>query len=233
MKQPSGGRATTRGTRAFTLIEMLLVIGIIGILAGMLFTGGRLAVKKRTLARATAELRQIAAAIEDFKSKYNYYPPDNPNNTLVNPLYYELAGVSYTPTNTPVPGSPDRFDTLDKRTSLTAPQAFSVFGVSGFVNAAHPGKAPPKSPFQPRGNQVAKVVSNTVPPTTFEMLIAPGKGTNGLADVDGKEINPWRYQSTAPAHNTRSFDLWADIEINDQVFRVCNWNNTPQLLYSK
>ncbi len=65
-----------RARRAFTLVELLTVIVIIGILAGLITAA---AVRGRTRARVVAiksEITQLAMACEAYKQKYGEYPPD-------------------------------------------------------------------------------------------------------------------------------------------------------------
>ena len=60
--------------RAFTLIELLAVIAIVGILAAILIpttSSARTAAKK---ARTRAQFSQWGAAIEAFRQEYGYYP---------------------------------------------------------------------------------------------------------------------------------------------------------------
>lgn len=59
---------------AFTLIELLTVIAIIGILASILIpTVGRVR-EQANIATSKARLSQYMSAIESFKGEYNYYP---------------------------------------------------------------------------------------------------------------------------------------------------------------
>ena len=84
--RPNHGRTETRKRcRAFTLIELLTVIAIIGILAGILIptvSGVRRSADK---ARTRVMFNQWAAAIEAFRSEYGYYPAFDTTN-LVNPV---------------------------------------------------------------------------------------------------------------------------------------------------
>lgn len=60
--------------RAFTLIEMLVVIAIIGILAGLLFPAIRGAIVRGKVAQAQADVRAIEAAIRQYYTEYGKLP---------------------------------------------------------------------------------------------------------------------------------------------------------------
>jgi prepilin-type N-terminal cleavage/methylation domain-containing protein len=71
-----------RPTRsAFTLVELLMVIVIIGLLAALLATALSGARIKAIDARMTAEINQLDAAIKSHREKYGAFPPDF-NNTV-------------------------------------------------------------------------------------------------------------------------------------------------------
>jgi len=61
-------------TRAFTLIELLTVIAIIGILAGILIPTVGLVKQNATIATSKARISQYLSAIQSFKGEYSYYP---------------------------------------------------------------------------------------------------------------------------------------------------------------
>ena len=42
-----------------------------------------------------------------------------------------------------------------------------------------------------------------------------------------QKINPWRYNSSNPVHNPKSFDLWIDVLIAGKTNRICNWSAQP------
>ena len=71
-------------SRAFTLLELLAVIAVIGILAALLFPGLRSARVATNRAKTRVQFNQWAAAIEGFRGEYGYYPVFHPSN-LVNP----------------------------------------------------------------------------------------------------------------------------------------------------
>lgn len=71
MKQTAKRGAYQQG---MTLIEVLVVIAIIGILAGMLFPALAAAKRKAQVAKARKEIQDMKLAIEAFKSQYSIWP---------------------------------------------------------------------------------------------------------------------------------------------------------------
>jgi len=63
---------------AFTLIELILVVGIIMVLAGLVLTTVGYARKKGARARAETEIAAMSAACENYKADNAVYPRDNP-----------------------------------------------------------------------------------------------------------------------------------------------------------
>jgi prepilin-type N-terminal cleavage/methylation domain-containing protein len=76
-------------SRAFTLIELLCVLAIVGALCGLLFPGFASARRAASAAKTRALFAQWTAALEAFRGEYGFYPDFAPDH-LVN------AGVSTT-----------------------------------------------------------------------------------------------------------------------------------------
>jgi prepilin-type N-terminal cleavage/methylation domain-containing protein len=62
---------------AFTLIELLIVIVVIGVLAGMSFKLVRLAARKADKAATTTKLEKVSDALNEFSAEFGIYPPVN------------------------------------------------------------------------------------------------------------------------------------------------------------
>lgn len=75
-----------RRTRlAFTLIELLIVIAIIGVLAGLIAAAAVNALRASRRAQTTLEIKNMSGAIENFKNDYGAYPPNGMNPLPQNP----------------------------------------------------------------------------------------------------------------------------------------------------
>ena len=86
------------GARGFTLLELLVVIGIIAILAGIVLGVGRRASESGKIARAKAEMAALSTALEAYKSQYGDYPQTNNADRLLQSLIGRLGptGVATT-----------------------------------------------------------------------------------------------------------------------------------------
>ena len=202
---PGPWRRSGLSGSGFTLIELLVVIAVIGILAAMILTlGGPMAEAK---ARKTARvyLHQLSTAIESYKGKKGFYPPDDPYNNAsslyyTNSLYYELTGTD-----------------LDKATALEA------FGVGGILNSrAIAGEA---IDFIALSNDRTVQTIRLGSGRQVQVLGVPLKSPLGGAF---EVFAPWEYRlSTStngpPLHNPNTYDLWVRLQVGNKVITVGNW----------
>ena len=78
-------------SKAFTLIEMLVVMAVIAILAAILLSLNGLVQKKAALARAEGEITAMSTACQSYKADFGVYPQDDnaaadPDTVLLCPL---------------------------------------------------------------------------------------------------------------------------------------------------
>ena len=77
--------------RAFTLVELLVVIVVIAILAAITLNIAGGVNQKATMDKARAEIAAISNALEQYKSVNDTYPPAGTSNTvpldLIEPFY--------------------------------------------------------------------------------------------------------------------------------------------------
>jgi prepilin-type N-terminal cleavage/methylation domain-containing protein len=73
---------------AFTLIELVVVVTVITILAGLVLSTAGYARKKGARARAETEIAAMSAAIESYKADNGVYP----NNGITNTLNAQTSG---------------------------------------------------------------------------------------------------------------------------------------------
>ncbi|MBN1477074.1 prepilin-type N-terminal cleavage/methylation domain-containing protein [Candidatus Sumerlaeota bacterium] len=69
--------------RAFTLIELLIVVAIIAILAGIALPNFLEAQARAKVSRSLADMRSIATAIEAYRVDHNQYPAENYDTPLL------------------------------------------------------------------------------------------------------------------------------------------------------
>jgi prepilin-type N-terminal cleavage/methylation domain-containing protein len=209
---PKGGIPT--GYRAFSLIEMLVVIAIIGMLAAILLGVLPGVMHRKVMARVQTELTQLQNAIDYYKEKNGFYPPDNttiPKDLALRrpPLFYELVGTTHNGNNySPLNGEP----------SLSSAEITNVFGALGFVNSGEAGEV---QNFYPtlKSSQYEGDPSKT----NVLYLTVPAKGPDG-------EFNTWRYivakpnpGPVYPTNNPTSYDLWAEVAHGGTIHVIGNW----------
>ena len=226
--------STLNQLHAFTLIELLVVMGIIGALAAMLLAVVGGVKKKQYVYNTQAEMAKIETAIERYKAAYGVYPPSSPappTSVLVNPLYYELEGTVYNPTN-----SPPTYTTLDGTPpALTVTYVQSAFGLGGFVNCTKPGTGEDTAAARSfisdlKPNQIYNFTNTTTGPLGVNLLVGSVGGPDQTYKPLGlPDLNPWRYNSSSPTINPGSYDLWIQLSIGGKTNLICNWSKQVQI----
>jgi prepilin-type N-terminal cleavage/methylation domain-containing protein len=218
--------------RAFTLVELLVVISIIGVLAAMIIPLAGSVARTKKINTAQAEMQQIETALENYKAKYGVYPPSNPTNSVINQLYYELSGV------TNVFGT--NYQTLDSVASVSPTAFASQFNVGGIVNCSSTSSGEDAAnvkyaqDFLPglKATQIVEATNGASPPVNFYYLVT----SVGGPDISYHPIgsgNPFRYAYPG-TNNPNGYDLWIQLSINStpanpKMYLVCNWNQQVQL----
>jgi hypothetical protein len=159
------------------------------------------------------------------------YPPSGAigqqNRFTVNPLYFELEGVTST----------NGFTTLDGQNAVPTSQIQAILGVGGIINCSKGAVGAedyvPAKVFLPglKANQI-KTVTN--PPSSGNNAVAILVSSVGGPDASyqplgGPNINPWRYNSVDPTNNPGSYDLWIQLRINGKTNLICNWSKQVQI----
>jgi prepilin-type N-terminal cleavage/methylation domain-containing protein len=218
-----------RASRAFTLIELLVVISVIALLAALTFPAIQGVKRSAIRTRAKGELTQLETAIERFNQKLGYYPADNPANWALNQLYYELLGT----TNVGTVAAPV-YITLDGSAQINAAGLNSAFGanVTGFANCSRPARSddvPGATAFVDnlKPTQFLAITNGSSPTPICSVLGTTLDGPLLYQNGNGVKLNPWRYNSSNPHYNPKSFDLWIDVAVGNQTNRICNWSDKP------
>ena len=86
-------------TNGFTLIELIVVIGIIIVLSGLVLSTAGYARKKSARARAETEIAALSAACENYKADNAIYPANSDTNALnaqtsLDPSGYQAASLA-------------------------------------------------------------------------------------------------------------------------------------------
>src|SRR5262249_10912446 len=73
--RPVRDRRAPAGRTAFTLLELLIAIAIIGILASLILTVAGAARRQATVAQVSVDIKDLDKGIAAFKTKFNIEPP--------------------------------------------------------------------------------------------------------------------------------------------------------------
>ncbi len=90
-----------KANKAFTLIELLIVVAIIAILAGIAVPNFLEAQARSKVARSKNDLRVLAVALEAYHGDFNRYPPSTlvPRFARLIPLTTPISYIATVPTD--------------------------------------------------------------------------------------------------------------------------------------
>jgi type II secretory pathway pseudopilin PulG len=189
---------------AFTIIELVVVIGLIIVLTGLVLSTVGYARKKGARARAETEIAAIAAACENYKSDNGVYPRDPTQGTATDILNAKADG---NPLPSPTPGNPS---------GATYPPAGLVLyrALSGDRNLDRAVNDIDKN-FNIDGTTLSSPLSE-VPQSYFMFkpnMLSPVGGSGIVTAITDPFGNSYGY-STANQYSSSSgynptFDLWS------------------------
>ena len=216
---------------AFTLTELMVTISIMAILAGFMVPGLKSIARQRNIHAVRAEMEYLQTALENYKVKYGAYPPGNthyaagnPNNVLLNQLYYELSGTTNNNTT---------YVTQDQSASIPVASVGQAFGVQGFINCTQPGGVDDginaKNFLKSLSSkQIFSFVTNNNIPTTIIGTSVGGPDDTYTPVPYYSGVNPFRYLYPG-TNNPGGYDLWIQLVISGKTNLICNWNRQVQI----
>ena len=195
MVRPDSPRLAS--ARAFTVIELLIVMAIIVVLAGLVLGTYGYVQRKGSTSRAEAEIKALEAACESYKADHGVYPRDSSTDALdaraTTPDTFNPADAKYTAASLflykELSGDSDADRTAESSTrSYMAfkPAMLSPSDVTSSVNYI-------RDPF---GNSYGYSTANQADPTkgynpTFDLWSTAGTSTDAESAGKAKWIKNW------------------------------------------
>jgi type II secretory pathway pseudopilin PulG len=189
---------------AFTLIELVLVVGIITLLGALVLSTVGYARKKGALARAETEIAALSAACENYKADNGIYPRDTVGN--ITDTFFALTDPNYA-SKTPPDPAPTSYDP-----SVTA-YSFTSFYLYGQLSG------------NPSGDR-----STYTQRTYFQFkpnMLLPSGGTGTVTAIKDPFGNSYGYSTAQQADPSRGFNLTFDL------WSTAGTSNATDAVYEK
>ena len=194
---------------AFTLVEMITVVAIILVLAGLIVGISSYALKKGALSRATGELQALASACENYKSDYGSYPEDGSGSS---------SQLSDTVTLCPLIDGDPNSEKYHKACLVLYKALSGDAGPGADPSDIHDhdakpdGKPETKSYFEFRSSQLQKTPSGDVRYIKDPFGLPYGYSTNAAAAERAYRkkvtVNPLQSRRKSGGYNI-NYDLWS------------------------
>ena len=184
--------SSLRAAGAFTLIELVVVFGLILVLTGLVLSTVGYARKKGARARAETEIAAMSAACESYKADNGVYPANAATNSL-NPKTNGNPGSTPCPSPCPDPGAVTAYS---ETSFYLYTQLSGDLNGNRQIDAGETGKS--YMAFQPK---MLLPAGGTGPVTAIS---DPFGYSYGYSTVD----NPVANSSPTPGYNP-TFDLWS------------------------
>jgi type II secretory pathway pseudopilin PulG len=202
------GACHTRHYNAFTVIELIVVVGVIIILTGLILSTVGYARKKGARARAETEIAAMSAACESYKADNGIYPRGQ--STSVPPSGTPAYSVATSGT-----------DDLNARVNTDATQKiyqdacrFLYEQLSGDTNLDFAVDAGKKSYF-------------TFKPSMLALIRDQNGNVIGLSHINDPFGNSYGYSTANQTDSTKgynpTFDLWSTATSTDPNQWIKNW----------
>jgi type II secretory pathway pseudopilin PulG len=177
--------------RAFTLIELIVVVGVIIILTGLVLSTVGYARKKGARARAETEIAALSAACESYKADNGVYPSNGTTNTL----------------NAQTSGDPSTYQAASQYLygELSGDRNFNyVIDVNEQANRSYfTFKSTPPSADGTSSNGMLSI-TRSGNSYTVNYIRDPFGNSYGYSTIDNPQANP----TPTPGYNP-TFDLWS------------------------
>jgi type II secretory pathway pseudopilin PulG len=197
---------------AFTLIELLIVIAVIIILAGLVLSTIGYVQKKAARTRAETEIAAISAACESYKADNGVYPRDPTLNTATDTLDARRMGDPVT-TNA----------TLYKAASLVLYRALSGdTNLDRAVNATDENFKIDGTTLSPPLTQLPKVYYTFKP-----NMLSPADQTQNVQYIRDPFGNSYGYSTANQANQNNgynpTFDFWSTVGLTTTPPTAAQW----------